>query len=260
MRERFIFPLLMAALSLGCATSRAADPALGATSAKEDWVGEIVRTGDWVGSDRGPMDPLIPSFDPLHSIGPADQIKAQFRGTDRRLAKTSIASAALEPETTVDRLAGSLIADDTMLAHDPPITEAPTSDRVEEEKRSVAVRGWIYAIKYEDDQDWHLIVGTSPSGQSRTYLTCEVSGLPATNAASYRPLERARESLARILHDVLPGPGSYTSYVAHPIPVRIEGSLFFDIDHPAGAVGPTGMHPKTAWEIHPVTRIELKAS
>jgi hypothetical protein len=26
----------------------------------------------------------------------------------------------------------------------------------------------------------------------------------------------------------------------------------------AGVVGPTGMRPKTAWEIHPVTRIEFE--
>jgi len=43
-----------------------------------------------------------------------------------------------------------------------------------------------------------------------------------------------------------------------PIPVRVEGSLFFDLDHAAGVVGPQGMRPSTAWEIHPVTKIEFE--
>jgi hypothetical protein len=39
--------------------------------------------------------------------------------------------------------------------------------------------------------------------------------------------------------------------------VRIEGSLFFDVDHAAGAVGPANMKPKSAWEMHPITKITL---
>jgi hypothetical protein len=39
--------------------------------------------------------------------------------------------------------------------------------------------------------------------------------------------------------------------------VLIEGSLFFDIDHAAGVVGPEGKRPKKAWEIHPITKIKL---
>ena len=44
-----------------------------------------------------------------------------------------------------------------------------------------------------------------------------------------------------------------------PIPVRVTGSLFWDIEHPPpNTVGPTDRRPKTAWEIHPVTKIEFE--
>jgi hypothetical protein len=42
---------------------------------------------------------------------------------------------------------------------------------------------------------------------------------------------------------------------APPIAVILEGSVFFDVDHPAGAVGPAGLKPSSAWEIHPLTDI-----
>jgi hypothetical protein len=41
-----------------------------------------------------------------------------------------------------------------------------------------------------------------------------------------------------------------------PTHVQVTGSLLYDIDHAAGAVGPTGHRPKSAWEIHPVTSIQ----
>jgi hypothetical protein len=217
---------------------------------------EIIPVPNWGEPDRGPMDPTIAPYDPLTAAGSGDQIKALFRGTDRKMAKTSFAELQTERESTIDQLVVTLIADRAMLAHEPPITGGPSSERVQEEYRSVKIRGWIYAIKNEDDQDWHLIVGTDPAGGATTYLSCEISGLPMTSATAYATLLEARKSLASILDNDLPGPGSYTKYTP-PIPVAIEGMLFFDVNRPAGAVGPTGMRPNTAWEVHPITKIEL---
>jgi hypothetical protein len=53
----------------------------------------------------------------------------------------------------------------------------------------------------------------------------------------------------------LPGE-SYTFY--DPIPVTIEGSLFWDFEHPfPKQVGPQDLRDRipTCWEIHPITRI-----
>ena len=33
--------------------------------------------------------------------------------------------------------------------------------------------------------------------------------------------------------------------------------LIYDIDHAPGVVGPSGMRPRTSWEIHPVTKLDL---
>ena len=51
--------------------------------------------------------------------------------------------------------------------------------------------------------------------------------------------------------------GSYIKFTP-AIPVKVQGSLFYDIDHEPGVIGPTGFRPKTAWEIHPVTDIEFE--
>lgn len=122
------------------------------------------------------------------------------------------------------------------------------------EQRNVHVSAWIYAIKYETDNDWHLITGTDPNGGDPHYVNAEVSGLPPRTAGSYATLLGVRKSLAGILDDDLPGPGSYRKYDP-PIAVAIEGSVFFDADHAAGAVGPGDMRPTTAWEIHPITSL-----
>ena len=214
----------------------------------------VVTAGDWTDMENEPMDPTIPPFDPRFGAGPADQIKSRFRGIDRKVAKIGVVGGSVSNEGTVDALAGSLPTDDDMLSHNPAITKDAHSDRVMEERKTVAVKGWVYAIKYEDDQDWHLIVGTDPDASGNvTYFNCEVSGLPAPGASTYNALLKVRQSLADILDNDLPGPGAYSTY--EPFPVTIQGSLFFDVDHAAGVVGPSGMRPKTAWEIHPITKI-----
>lgn len=243
---------------LGCASRRQSQVPLQPpkTTAIRYFRADIIAVPNWGEPDRGAMDPAIAPFEPHTGADSGDQVKAVFRGTNRRSAKTSFAELETEPARTIDQLVTSLVDDDAMLAHDPPITKDPSSRRVHAENRSVKVRGWIYAIKYQVDQDWHLIVGTDPNAGAITYFSCEVSGLPAKSASAYATLLDARKSLAHILDNDLPGPGGYTKYTP-PIPIEIEGMLFFDVDHPAGAVGPPGMRPKTAWEVHPVTKIEL---
>jgi hypothetical protein len=206
--------------------------------------------------DENAMDITIPAFDPAHGAGSADQIGARFRGTDRKTPKITIAPAPRTKFTDVALLSASVAPDNAMLNHQPPIAR-DTMVRAPEEQRNVRVPAWIYAIKYEADQDWHVIIGTNPSGGTRTFFNAEVSGLPANAAAAFSTLKTVRQQLADILGDALPAGASYRK-LTHPIPVVIEGSLFFDVDHPAGAVGPTGMRPDTAWEIHPVTKLTLQ--
>src|SRR5690242_14680910 len=64
-----------------------------------------------------------------------------FRGTDRKAAKTSLAAGS--PQTFADvaaLLRSSLfVADSKMINHKPPISKDATSDRVAEEKHNVAI-------------------------------------------------------------------------------------------------------------------------
>jgi hypothetical protein len=198
------------------------------------------------------MDITIPAFNPLTGAGIADQIKARFRGMDRKGPKTTIASASRKKFASLVALIATLPSDDDMRDHEPAI-ERDTMVRVQEENRNVRVPAWIYAIKYEADQDWHVIIGTEPGG-SVTFFNAEVSGLPAPSAAAFATLLKVRNQLADILNNNLPSSGGYRKY-PEPVPVIVDGSLFFDVDHAAGVVGPTGMRPETAWEIHPVTRL-----
>jgi hypothetical protein len=175
-----------------------------------------------------------------------------FAGHDRKVAKTSIADAPDQSFANLGALLESLPKDSDMLNHDPEITEDADSDRVDEEKRNVTVPAFLYATKKEADNDYHLILGTNDAGQ---FMTAEVSGLPPAGNIRAR-LKVARDAFKQFFS----GQPIGTSYKKFdpPIPVRISGSLFFDVDHPAGVVGPEPFKPKTAWEIHPVTSIEFE--
>lgn len=202
------------------------------------------------------MDQDVPAFDPLHGAGIADQLKAGFRGTDRKAPKTSIASGSVKGFSDVAALAATLPTDTAMRNHTPALTTS-TSTRAVEEQRNVHVKAWIYAIKYETDNDWHVILGTRPTVSTKTFFNAEVSGLPSSSATAFATLRAARQGLAAVLANDLPATNTYRLY-DHPLPVTVEGSLFFDVDHEAGVVGPTGMRPNTAWEIHPITKVQLQ--
>jgi len=186
----------------------------------------------------------------------ADVPEDDFAGHDRKKAKTSIATADAEPPyANVGDLITTLPTDATMLALG--ISKDATSDRVSRENRNVAVKGFIYAVKSEDDHDFHVILGMSPDSDTKAFLNVEVSGLPQGGPNRLKLLT-PRSAFKTFFGDHGDQFGSSYKKFDPPIPVRIEGSLFFDVDHRAGVVGPQGMRPKTAWEIHPVTKIEFE--
>jgi hypothetical protein len=189
--------------------------------------------------------------------GPDDYI-----GTDRGKAKTSIAPGPHETFATVGDLLDDLEAnsnDSKMLNYTPPLRRDFDFDRVKEENRNVTVTGWLYAAKKEDnDNDFHLIVGTDPNGGTIRYMNMEITGLPlgGPNRAKLRvPRQAFKDFLGE--HHKRIGTSTYLRF-EDPIPVRVTGSLFYDIDHKPGVVGsfksPRRV-PATAWEVHPITEI-----
>jgi hypothetical protein len=191
----------------------------------------------------------------------AAPVSDDFQGTARKAAKLSIAAAAVESFNDLKNLIDSLPAEAVMTAHHPPIKTSSSSNRVAEEKRNVKVRAFLYAASREADNDFHLIVGRDPSSPPM-YMTMEVSGLPPSSSPSRATLERARDDYKAFFQhqsNGLPGP-SYDFYHP-PIPVEIEGSLFFDMTHASG--GRPGPHDlrddmPVIWELHPVTGIAFE--
>ena len=179
-----------------------------------------------------------------------------FKGTARKAAKLSIAKAPTEKFADLKDLIASLTPDSKMKKHKPPITTEAKSNRVAEEKRNVRVRAFLYAASREDDNDFHLIIGRSSKVKEPMYMTMELSGLPPSGNASHAKLKSARNAYKEFFGSALPG-FTYKFYKP-PIPVEIEGSLFFDMSHAKGSKpGPKPLRADipTIWEVHPITKI-----
>ena len=190
-------------------------------------------------------------------VAPA-ALSDNFAGTARSAAKLSIASKAAEQFADVRALIAALPADTAMVHHVPLIGTSSTSGRVTEEQRNIHVVGFLYAASREADNDFHLIVGRDPTALPEMYMTMEVSGLPPANSAAFQRLKTARTSFMSFF-------GPHAPLLAYdfyhpPIPVVIEGSLFFDMTHAVGQhPGPPSLKSRmpTIWEVHPVTAITL---
>lgn len=179
-----------------------------------------------------------------------------FGGTSRKAAKLSIATAQLEQFNDVDKLIATFPAHATMKKR--KISTKANSNRVDVEKRNVKLRAFLYAASREDDNDYHLIIGRDPAKPAK-YMTAEISGLPPDSSSAFGTLSEVRDAFFDFFGDGLPGT-SYDFYDP-PIPIEIEGSLFWDASHATGSrPGPQTLRPKmpVVWEIHPVTRIVLE--
>jgi hypothetical protein len=214
----------------------------------------ILRTNQLDAYDK-PLPQGAVTAEALAALAPAGD---QFRGTARKAAKLSIADAAVEALDDVKQLIDSLPSEEAMKNHEPPITTAATSKRVEEEQRNVRVRGFLYAASRESDNDFHLIVGRDRRSAAM-YMTMEVSGLPPANSTFRATLEQARDAYKAFFENQENGlPGLTYDFYDPPIPVEIEGSLFFDLSHVSGGrPGPPDLRDDmpTIWEVHPVTKI-----
>jgi predicted acylesterase/phospholipase RssA len=180
-----------------------------------------------------------------------------FLGESRRAAKTSVAKAPVEHFEGfegLNALLNTLPSDDRMLKHDPPITKGPDSDRVAEEQRNVKLYAYLYAAAREPDNDFHLILGLGPMAPKEAFLLAEISGIPRSGP-SIAELQVARRQFKDRLGASLPA-RSYKIFDPHLL-IRITGSLFYDVDHPPGIVGPSRFRPATNWEIHPITKIDF---
>lgn len=223
-----------------------------AASERESTTYRIIRS-----SEMDPYDePLQPEEVDMLGVERFAGVGDAYRGKDRKAAKLSIAAAQVEGFEDIKVLIETLPSEEAMISHDPPITIDPESDRVEEEDRNVRFRAFLYAASREADNDFHLIVGRDPQ-LDPMYMTMEVSGLPPEDSEYFSKLKATRDAYKEFFGDHLPG-ASYDFYDP-PIPIEVEGSLFFDMTHSANPPdkrpGPHARKPRTIWETHPVTNI-----
>jgi hypothetical protein len=214
----------------------------------------VLRTNQLDGYDKPlPAGPVTAAS--LVALAPTSDA---YAGTDRKASKLSIGSGKIEEFADVQALLDSLPSVNDMVNHKPKIAITATSGRVTEEQRNVRVQGFLYAASREADNDFHLIIGRDPRNKA-AYMTMEVSGLPPASSKSRATLGKARDAFKAFFANQPHGlPGPTYDFYDPPIPVEIEGSLFFDMTHARGSrPGPRDLKGDmpTIWEVHPVTRI-----
>jgi hypothetical protein len=187
-----------------------------------------------------------------------------FEGSKRKAAKLSLGSAKkVEVFNDVTDLIATLPSKTAMKNHVPKISNAETSGRVVEEQRNVRIRAFIYAASLEDDNDYHVIIGRDPAKSPPVFFNMEISALPVGGPKRVVTLlKKVRNTYkAFFTHPDPPKrrlPGMTYDFYEPPIPIEVEGSLYFDMPHANGeGPGPDDLRADipTIWEIHPVTKI-----
>jgi hypothetical protein len=214
----------------------------------------IIQTTEVDGYEKGAAS--TEALNAAIAAAEAAPVSDKFDGNARKAAKLSIANAPTQTFMDLKNLVNSLPPHDDMKNRVPKIKTTATSNRVAEEKRNVKVKAFLYAASRENDNDYHLILGRNPNSSPELYMTMELSGLPSASSASFAKLKATRDAFKAFFDADLPGL-SYDFYDP-PIPVRIEGSLFWDASHSSGTrPGPQSLKSRmpTVWEVHPITKI-----
>ena len=176
-----------------------------------------------------------------------------FTGSARATAKKSFSTSSYVNYPNIAGVRATLQTDNFMLS----LGITNSSNRVTYENRNVSVTSaYLFAIARESDNDYHLIIGDTPANGGTLY-NCESSGLPSTSSSSYAAISAVRTYLKSYFGTDFCGVTGYTRFTPPIATTMLKGSLFFDIDHLAGTVGPAGLRPNTAWEMHPINSIHF---
>lgn len=174
-----------------------------------------------------------------------------FAGSARKAAKTTYASGSNISYANISALRASLKTDTYM--HTKGLTTS--SARIAEETKNVSVTtAYLYAISRESDNDYHMIIGDSQVSAS-ALMNCESSGLPGSSSASNPQINSVRTSITTHFGTDFCGKSGYTHFTPAIKISVLKGSLFYDIDHSPGTIGPAGYQANTSWEMHPVNTI-----
>ena len=181
----------------------------------------------------------------------ANCLDSLFGGKDRATPKTTFAKGKVKTFKTVSHLIKALPLDREMRKK----VKRSTAVRVTEEQQNVRLKEdtFIFAFAKEDDGDYHVIIGDHKDVSKATFFNVEISGVPIENAPA--KLISVYQVFNNRFRDVCSP--KYLVFDEEPLKIEVEGSLFFDVSHQAGQVGPKNMKPLTNWEIHPVGKIKF---
>ncbi len=191
----------------------------------------------------------ITTEDPIQGTekGIMDCTTDVFHGEARKKPKTSMVTGPKEPFTNLLTFLNQLVPDTVMLAN--KTLKKNPNQRVQKEKRNIALSNvFLYAIKREPDNDFHMIIGD----EFGNFFNTENTGLLASSPKILKVVR------AKILAFFGPFCKSKYQLFRPGIPIEIVGSMFYDTEHAPGIVGPESARPKTAWELHPIIDIVFK--
>jgi hypothetical protein len=127
---------------------------------------------------------------------------------------------------------------------------APIATRASLEARGVTIEGYVQRMLRAVDGDIHLDVVPRPPrvNEAFPYVVAELT--PAFRRAH-------RWTYDRLAANLRPPRGSETPWEDGPARVRLTGWLFYDEPHEVRPSRPRYADALSAWEVHPVTRIEI---
>jgi hypothetical protein len=143
----------------------------------------------------------------------------------------------------------------------------------------ISTKGYLHLVAIENasgthkDGDYHIQITPNRKWSD----SCFIVEIPYEEFASSTELKSLCESnrvfiRERLLHNVNKEPSTGGNVMQSEVYVKVTGQLFYDAIHAAQmgnpdpkkrkfrgkkGIGPTPMHSYTAWEIHPVTKIEF---
>lgn len=174
-----------------------------------------------------------------------------YEGSSRRTAKLTMVPAGVVSYASIPAV--------TSLTRPDGIVGGPGSMRVGVEANYAQFTAWIYAYNLPADNDFHLLLGASPTySADMPIINAEVSGLPVGPPATAAIFRTVRLAFMDIVNASDPMTQQVVYCVNPPIPVVISGGPLFDISHKWVGTSkcPVGLlYTQNSWEIHPVTSI-----
>jgi len=133
----------------------------------------------------------------------ARTVSENFAGKFRTEAKTSYARGAKGSMTDIESLLNRLPSDAEMTKKDPELVTRKNHQKHEPrillEKHNVTVEAWLYWEGHQTDNDYHLILGDTPTLTDKTvFMNAEVSGLPIGHPKA-RPFVGIRSQFRQLI-------------------------------------------------------------